>query len=168
MDADYTLANLSKITGAKRRSVQLWAEAGVIQAQPTTERAGTGTHRRFSRNEAIIACIIHAFAIQRRAIGELLTISRAVRSHIAGQGIGRGNVRSMLEAAIAGTEDVCLLYTTGHERGPRTTITPISYKNEGAATTELAALGACVLTDLEKPFSISTVILLNSYLTGLR
>src|SRR5262245_28796105 len=81
---DYTLADLTRITGAKRRSVQLWAEAGVIHAKRETERRGTGTHRRFSRTEAIIACIVHAFARQQMAIGALLTISKAVRLWVTG------------------------------------------------------------------------------------
>lgn len=75
----YSLADLVEITGAKRRSIQLWADARVIQAEHSTERAGTGVHRRFSRNEAIVACIIHPFATRQMAIGELLQLSQAVR-----------------------------------------------------------------------------------------
>ena len=75
----YTLADLTQITGAKRRSVQLWAEAGVLQAAPSTERSGSGVHRQFSRKEAIIACIVHTFALKGVPIGRLLTISKGVR-----------------------------------------------------------------------------------------
>ena len=42
----YTLADLERVTGAKRRSLQLWADAEVIQADPR-RRAGTGTHGGF-------------------------------------------------------------------------------------------------------------------------
>src|SRR5215208_916304 len=75
----YTLADLERVTSAKRRSLQLWADAKVIMADRSTDRAGTGTHRRFSRKEAIVACIVHAFALHQVAIGELLYISLLVR-----------------------------------------------------------------------------------------
>jgi hypothetical protein len=78
----YTLADLTQITGAKRRSVQLWAEAGVIQAAPASERAGSGVHREFSRREAIVACIVAAFAFTGIPIGRLLQISKATRTYL--------------------------------------------------------------------------------------
>jgi hypothetical protein len=78
----YSLGDLVEITGAKRRSIQLWADAGVIQAERATERAGTGVHRRFSRTEAIVACVIHPFAERQIAIGELLSISALIRSSV--------------------------------------------------------------------------------------
>ena len=81
---DYTLADLARVTGAKRRSLQLWADAGVIKAKKGTNRAGTGTHRLFSRDEAIVACITHAFALHQMSIGELLTISHAFRYGMQG------------------------------------------------------------------------------------
>ena len=74
----YTLADLERVTGAKRRSLQLWADAGVILAERGTNRAGTGKHRRFSRKQAIIACIIHGFASRQIAIGELSLIAVCV------------------------------------------------------------------------------------------
>ena len=75
----FTLADLTEITGAKRRSVQLWAEAGALQAAPQTDRAGTGVHRSFDRDEAIVASILHAFAEQGVPIGKLLGVSKALR-----------------------------------------------------------------------------------------
>jgi hypothetical protein len=76
---DYTLADLARVSGAKRRSLQLWADAGVIVPEKSTDRGGSGTHRQFSRKEAIIACIIHAFALHQVSIGELQIISMAIR-----------------------------------------------------------------------------------------
>jgi hypothetical protein len=78
----FTLADLVKVTGAKRRSLQLWADAGVIKAVKGTHRAGTGTHRLFDPHEAIVACIVHAFALHQIAIGELLTISAGIREAV--------------------------------------------------------------------------------------
>jgi hypothetical protein len=73
----------------------------VILAESATDRAGTGTHRRFSRDEAIIACIVHAFASHQIAIGQLIEISKAARS-----GIGK----RIVDAAIAGDESWLLMY----------------------------------------------------------
>jgi DNA-binding transcriptional MerR regulator len=75
----YTLSDLVRVTGAKRRSLQLWADAGVIRSSRDTDRAGTGTHRLFSQDEAIVACIIRGFAMHQIAIGELRHISARVR-----------------------------------------------------------------------------------------
>ncbi len=80
---EYTLADLERTTGSKRRSVQLWSDRGVLLADPTTMDAGSGTHRRFSHDEAIIACAVHAFARQHMAIGELKEIAAAIRRAMA-------------------------------------------------------------------------------------
>jgi DNA-binding transcriptional MerR regulator len=76
---EYTLSELAKITGAKPRSIQLWADAGIIKAAAATERAGSGTHRRFDRQEAVIACVLTPFADQKIAIGGLSQIAHWLR-----------------------------------------------------------------------------------------
>jgi hypothetical protein len=76
---DYTLSDLARATGAKPRSIQLWADAGVIKADASTERSGSGTHRRFGRQEAIVACIVAPFAEQKVAIGGLIQIAQGIR-----------------------------------------------------------------------------------------
>jgi hypothetical protein len=78
---EYSLADLVEITGAKPRSLQVWAERGVIIPIKNTAGAGTGVHRLFSRTEAIIACIIHPFSMRQMAVGELLNLSAAIRHH---------------------------------------------------------------------------------------
>ncbi|QKC84384.1 hypothetical protein [Mesorhizobium sp. NZP2077] len=79
MQLEYTLADLTRIVGAKRRTIQLWAEAGAIKADDETERAGTGTHRRFSRREALIACLLKPFADYQMSIGFLIGIADSIR-----------------------------------------------------------------------------------------
>ena len=101
---EYTLADLTKIVGAKRRSVQLWAEAGVIQADPLTERAGTGVARRFGWDEAVIACIIHAFAIRQVSIGHLLKLSGGLRTRLR-----RHEVRESIKSALRPSVDAAYL-----------------------------------------------------------
>jgi hypothetical protein len=148
---EYTLADLTRITGAKRRSVQLWAEAGVIRAKRDTERRGTGTHRRFSRDEAIIACIVHAFARQQMAIGVLLTISRVVRSWL---GQGRGQV----ENAIADKRNWFMVYQTS-DKAPSIVIRDQqpSERYVSFPSDEILEKGG-----------FAAVILLNTYLARLR
>ena len=79
---DYSLADIVRISGGKRRSVQLWAEAGAIRAFSRTDRQGTGTHRRFSRDEVIIACCLDSLARRQVGIGELIRIGRGLRKFL--------------------------------------------------------------------------------------
>ena len=75
----YTLSDLARISGAKRRSVQLWAEAGALKADPITNRMGPGVHRRFSRQEAQIAKLLFPLADIGLPIGKLLRVAESVR-----------------------------------------------------------------------------------------
>jgi hypothetical protein len=74
-----TLADIAKASRAKPRAVQLWADAGAIRAEPETDRAGSGRHRLFTRNEVIIARVLAPFAEEKIAIGGLIEIGRVVR-----------------------------------------------------------------------------------------
>jgi hypothetical protein len=80
----FTLADLTRFTGAKRRSVQLWAEAGAIAAESDTERAGAGVHRLFSRDEVVVACVVAAFALDNVPIGVLIHVGGAIRGMLVG------------------------------------------------------------------------------------
>jgi hypothetical protein len=103
---DYTLADLAHITGAKRRSLQLWADARAIVAELPTDHAGTGVHRRFSRDEAIIACILSAFASHQISIGGLVQIAKSVRTYLNVS----GTRKLVIEPAIAGDDKWMLVY----------------------------------------------------------
>lgn len=96
---NYTLADLARASKAKRRSLQLWADAGIIRAYTSTERKGTGTHRLFSRDEAIIASILNLFSRRQVAIGELQRLALAIRKFL-----DSGKKRVALEEAIAGEQ----------------------------------------------------------------
>ncbi|WP_157790979.1 MULTISPECIES: MerR family transcriptional regulator [Bradyrhizobium] len=142
----YSLADLTRITGAKRRSIQLWADAGVIFAEEQTDRAGTGTHRKFSRDEAIIACLIHPFAARQIAIGELIAISKSVRQGF----LKTSGLKKMIEDAIRGDDAWCLMYESW-DGGNRTTL----FK------------GVPEFGGLRKPGGFSVLICLANYLTEL-
>jgi hypothetical protein len=77
-----TLADIVRATGAKPRTVQLWADAGVIVPEPGSDREGSGRHRHFSKREAAIACIIARFAVEKVAIGGLKAIAFQLRGSI--------------------------------------------------------------------------------------
>src|SRR5271157_1387816 len=77
-----TLADIVKATGAKPRTVQLWADAGVIVPEPGSDREGSGRHRQFSKREAAIACIIAPFAVEKVAIGGLKAIAFGLRQEM--------------------------------------------------------------------------------------
>ena len=86
---DYTLSDLARSSKAKRRSLQLWADAGIIRAYIGTERKGTGTHRLFGRDEVIIASILNVFSRRQVAIGELQRLAVAVRTFLLVSGRAR-------------------------------------------------------------------------------
>jgi hypothetical protein len=143
----FTLADLVEVTGAKRRSLQLWAERSVIRALPQTESAGTGVHRLFSRDEAIIACIVHAFAMRHIAIGGLKDISLAVRSFIDTES-------SLVYEAIGGSGHTMLNYETWYAKGkPRNQIS--------------MSTGGKIFAESSKPWHMSMVIRLETYLAKL-
>ncbi len=104
----YTLGDLIKITGAKSRQLQRWADEGVIQADRVTDKAGTGVHRRFSRREAIIACVIHPFAERQIMMPELVAISQQLRASLTFAG-------KFFEAAIVGDGETIFAYE-GYKR----------------------------------------------------
>jgi hypothetical protein len=94
-----TLADITRATGAKPRTVQLWADANVIVPEVGTVREGPGRHREFSRQEVIVACVIAPFAADKMAIGGLLKLSEVVRNlmkvnarafDLAAAGTGKG------------------------------------------------------------------------------
>jgi hypothetical protein len=110
MDDTYSLRDLVEVTGAKPRSLQLWADRKVIHAIADTDDAGSGVHRRFSRDEAMIACIIQAFALRQIPIGELKTIGQTLRysfSHTRG--------RNRISEAVQGKGNTYLIYHVREE-----------------------------------------------------
>jgi hypothetical protein len=78
----YTLAQMEKVTGASRRAIQFWTDRGVLKPEKGTKQAGRGVHRRYSRDEAFIACIISALAEQKMAVTELFKISVTIRLNL--------------------------------------------------------------------------------------
>jgi hypothetical protein len=78
----YTLADVTRMVGAKRRSVQFWAESGALLAMAGTEREGSGIHRVFDRDEALVACIFNGLSIFGLPVGKLITIAQGLRGSL--------------------------------------------------------------------------------------
>jgi DNA-binding transcriptional MerR regulator len=151
----YTLADLARVTGAKRRSLQLWADAGVIRAKRGTNRAGTGTHRLFSRDEAILACIIHAFALHQISIGELLNIASVARTHP-----GSMLRRNFIDRAISGESDPVMVYSSWRTEDRRVQFgVGYSYGEDNRP------FDSRLLDDLSKPEGFAAMIKLRTYLS---
>jgi MerR HTH family regulatory protein len=79
----YSLADLARLTGAKRRTIQFWAEAGALEAASETERKGAGVHREFSKDELLIACVLNRlFRFNASSIGTLIEVASMVRASL--------------------------------------------------------------------------------------
>lgn len=79
---EYSLAHIAAMTGLRPRTVQVWAEAGAIRPERETNRKGTGMHRRFSFDEAIIACVLAPLSKLKMSIGTLIQVAGNVRSNM--------------------------------------------------------------------------------------
>jgi len=110
METEFTLSRLAEIARVPKRAVQLWADAGVVKADPSTMLAGSGVHRRFNRDELIVACIVAPFAKQKIAIGGLQVISDGVRGLLLMRRKHRDrNMFAIFDRAIAGSGSNYLL-----------------------------------------------------------
>jgi len=156
----YTLADLATFTGAGRRTVQLWAEAGAIRADQETERAGTGTHRRFSRTEAIIACILYAFASKKISIGVLIDIGKALRDILKEK-----DSRTVIEYAMRTGKPAYLIFAhvaQGNWAG--SLFHPWLQKGENP---DVADGMAQAFDSLDEPGSMTFIIKVNTYLKNM-
>jgi DNA-binding transcriptional MerR regulator len=59
---EYTVSQLASAVQLDLRTVQLWADFGILLPEKGTQGAGTGVHRRFGLLEARIAALLTSFA----------------------------------------------------------------------------------------------------------
>lgn len=157
MDETFTLSDLEKLSGAKRRSIQLWAERGAIIAEPGTEGANTGTHRQFSKTEAMIACLLHPFALRQMSIGELVKVGDALRNFLANK-----RARADIEIAMLRPDTPLYLMVNMSIKGRGGRAALVSLGPNVTADDAFAA----VVNGLDKPESMTHVIKVNTYLRG--
>jgi hypothetical protein len=136
----FSLAEVVKRTGAKRRAIQLWADGGVILATPETDRAGTGHHRTFEPQEVQIAAILAPLAQLQISIGVLKRFAGVLRQALAVR--QPGGVPAYFEAGAA--EIGHALVRAAHGQG----------SNWLMFTHSPEALVLSVVTDEEAPISV--------------
>jgi hypothetical protein len=102
VSGNYGLSELVDVAHSNRRLTQFWVECGALKPIGATDRQGRGNPRRFSRDEAIIACLLSAFSLGKTTIGQLLRFSGCMRSKI----LTDGSSRELIEAAIMGNKKV--------------------------------------------------------------
>jgi hypothetical protein len=102
-----TLADVARLTGARPRSVQFWANAGVVRPVEGTTLAGSGIHRLFEAVEVAVAMIVSRFASEQVAIGGLNFIALSVRPKMESD--------NRMESAIRGKRDLFLALDTHQE-----------------------------------------------------
>src|SRR6516162_2393857 len=73
----YSLGELEQRTGATRRQLQTWADAGAIESTP--KHRGTGNYRLFPLAELKIAAILVALAAAGLTIGVLVRVGGILR-----------------------------------------------------------------------------------------
>jgi hypothetical protein len=78
----YSLAEVVRRTGAKRRAIQLWADGGVIFSTIESDRAGTGNHRLFEAMEVQIAALLAPLANLSVQIGVLKRFAMVMRQSL--------------------------------------------------------------------------------------
>ena len=82
-----TLSDLARAIGAKPRTVQLWARLGRCHPRGRNRSRGARpAHREFSRDEAIVACIVAPFAADKMAISGLIPLAQMVERHLRDKG----------------------------------------------------------------------------------
>jgi hypothetical protein len=158
-DVTYTVADVIKATGLRRRTVQFWADKRVIHATKATQSGGHGVHRSFTRDELIISCIIHPLSLgwrrnQTRSLGELIELAKIIRIFLRTPPIRRD-----LEDAIAGEDEFYLIITWIFGGRIVTSIQDTRSKNK---------VFPGVMGQLEDESGRSEVLYLNEWLQPLR
>jgi hypothetical protein len=161
----FALAEIAEFARMPKRSVRLWADAAVIKADEDTVLQGSGIHRRFSRTELIVACIIAPFAKQKLAIGALNAISRNIRLSMTSTNT-RSFVKPLVEGAILGEANFLRVHWSdpvGREGGGDLLIAGVSFSPASRADRPMAE----ALT-LRAPAAIKVdIILLDRVLRGI-
>jgi len=75
-----SLADLMKITGERRRSIQHWTDVGILKPEPGTTGHGPGVHRAYNSGEAVYALIAGELNRRKLPVSEILSITEALRA----------------------------------------------------------------------------------------
>ncbi|MER9174610.1 MerR family transcriptional regulator [Mesorhizobium sp. M0955] len=157
---EYTLSDLARITGAKRRALQLWAEAGVLHTDDV--HGGRGAHRKYSRDEAIVACVMTYLANMQISIGMLVKVAGVFRSELLPK------IRDSVDLAIIDTKVVYLIV---QDRADDFKMHAVGCNRDDPEDKKMdvdRTIGRLATEHLHEPESGTIVMLLNTHLSALR
>ena len=144
---------MAEISGLNPRTVQFWADKGVIRATPSTSEGGKGVHRTFTYDEFLITCLMNSFTgTQVRAVGELKEIAKTIRFALRGPG------RKDFEDAVSGKATCYLVLIWLYEQGIQCFIA-----NSKTGRTWLEA----ILEDLQTERGRAEIVCLNKWIGGI-
>ena len=98
----FSLSELAERSGASRRSVQLWADAGALIVEGRLH-PGSGCHRIFCSIEVEVACALNALKGFGVPIGKLQEVAPYVRETLRFR-VGRWLIISGLKAMMVESE----------------------------------------------------------------
>jgi hypothetical protein len=153
MATTVTLSELARLTGAKPRTLQLWADQHIIVPVAATDDAGTGVHRQFDEIESQIAALLVPIARADAGKKWLRTFSDLFRKHLRAQSkddVGRalrrglkGDGANYLAFAFSQT----MLHLRGYtDEGGRVCIDPLSGFAREMANAPAAMIGVINVT----------------------
>jgi hypothetical protein len=76
----HNLSDITRITGGNRRTLQFWAEQGVLRS--TRQHEGSGIPREFDDHEIVVACIVNGLSSQGVPISKLVGAANSVREYL--------------------------------------------------------------------------------------
>jgi DNA-binding transcriptional MerR regulator len=150
----YSASDVARLSGAPLRAVRYWALTRVLEAAPESDRAGTGKHRQFSKQEVLIACIVQYFAAKGLQVGQLTKISKTFRETILTDDVA---VRC-LDGAISNSFKVHMT-VNDWDQDWITLISERSAAALGAPSASLAATGTITRAPDKGPPKVEAIIL---------
>ena len=103
-------------TGATKRQVQIWTDAGAILCIPETDRQGRGRQRLYDRSELPFVALVNALSIYKVPIGYLVKWTSLARIYLGDQAHKLGkHSKAWCKSAMAGERESFLVFYWSHE-----------------------------------------------------
>jgi DNA-binding transcriptional MerR regulator len=71
-------SDVARLSGAPMHTIRYWAQTRVLEA--VRDQTGTGHHRKFSREEVVIATVVQYFSSRNLQVEHLADISKTLRA----------------------------------------------------------------------------------------
>jgi DNA-binding transcriptional MerR regulator len=155
----YALADLEAVTKVPRRTLQFWSDAGVIMPDQDTRQAGRGVYRRYSRDEAIIACYVRALSQMKLPVGELRQIAITFRMNLP-------RFRQVIDKKIDGKADLLCITAHGGSQWSGQLV-EMTISSEKRKKMFKDSMGLLHLPVLSKEGGVVSAILSGTYIQGI-